>query len=258
MNDEVLYLDLRAKDCVAEAFLNGVPVARAGVGEPLRQSVPVEHHAIEGDNRLEIVLERPPAEPPPEPAPPPKVVCRLAFFRDGDNADSDAYGRTIAEIVLGRAQDWDHAHVVDVDPHLPGARPSWVDADVLTMTSELLDGVERVVAALGSALADGDQPALDALLAPLIDDYARAYPLMGRAGVLETNRRLLLYCRDGGARLVAAERSAWRLRLAARGRLVDLRRDDGGPLLSLVDAEGVETPYPALLARRAGALGVLR
>lgn len=260
MNDEILYLDLRAKDCVADAFFNGVPVARAGHGEPLRMSVPVEHHAVEGTNRLEILLGRGESEATSsnEDERPPKVVCRLVFFRDGDNADSDAFGRTIAEVILGRVEDWNRTHTADVVPHITGARPSWLDAETLTVTSELERDVERVIAELGRALAEGDQAALTTLFGAYVDDYARAYPQMGRAGVLETLRRLALYGRDGGARLAAPEPSAWQLRLAARGKVLDLRRKDGGPLLSLVDAEGVETPYPAMLARRGGAFWVLR
>ena len=266
---EVLYIDVRARHCVAEVFFNGVPASRLGEGRALRASIPVLHHTVGGSNRLEVVVEpRVIAslddaailheERKNESSSPPMVLARLTWFRDGTFADSDTEGRTMGEVLVYGHDAWKTRHVAEIDLGLTDARPAWADADVLSVTNELLDEAGSELERLREAIERGDAATVERITEPFIDDYARAYPEMGRAGLSLTHRRWLEAFVLAKGRAEIADRATWQPRLLAGGKLLDLRKKNGEPVMTLFEDGAPPLGYPALFAKRGASQWVLR
>ncbi len=226
--------------------------------------MPVLHHAVAGENALELRVSAVPAEDGEEATPSTlagaNALLRLVWFSDGQVTNSDLSGRIVAElrypppstIVPADAESAALDGKATLAAAVTPGRPSWMDAGVTNLSTALLDQLEPQFSALARVIERGDYDAFVAMWRPYLDDYARAYPEMGWRGVEKVHRGWLDEIAKEGGRVELAPRRDWIARLVGGGRLVDVRGEDGAPVITIVQGDRIACPYPALVGLAAG------
>ena len=267
--ERLLVLKLDAFGCEAEAWLNGVPLARVNAARE-RALVPIHEYTLAGINRLELVLWPQPAAPA-EPAPAPKqrvadgvqsAHLRILLPRIGHAVD-EASARTLAQL------DWTPAAkliytaplTLSQDVTLPVTFPRWRWLDVPTalpsaaLTRRALEFVQR----LGADLAAGVVDSFIAATRWRNDELAVAYQRQPDVDAARLRQHLLDRHAAHGLHWQPLEPDNFALRSLGGGRLLECLDGSGAPALqTLPDEFGQTFALPLRLAVLAENIYVLR
>lgn len=263
--ERLLVLRLDSIGVVAEALLNGVPLARSGPGSGA-VTVPIHEYTLSGANDLQLVIQ--PPRPGQTVAPAPLLSdgqrgasLRLLLPRIGQVAHPEN-ARTLAQI------DWAPAsgEVTEVPAtlrqtvDLPIAFPRWrwFDAPVVEEPETLRAQVATYLQGLALGLARGDPEPLVLAARLRFEELALAY----QRNVADEVGRLRLQVQHWHALapLVPPMPTAETLclRPLAGGRLLECLTPDGQPALQSPVAGGGRLGWPVRVAAIEGRLYVIR
>jgi hypothetical protein len=273
MIDTFYVLECTAEQCVAEFYLNGIPIMRRGVEGGEFCGVQVNHLLVDGDNILELT-----AFPGPVPS-----LSRWGEFGPRQRRGSTAaekikmslrkypFGATVggSEAEELARLEWqgspddvrERAFSLQTSADLGPmhGRWSWQDAPALTLDaaeqlelSELLDG-------LAAAIQVGDPGPFLAASETRIQETSRAYstdPAERRAMI---NRGIFVDAGAPGFTVAPLMPSDFDFRLCAEGRMVELIAKDWQPILRAgPDRQGCYSYYDMFVSRIDGAWQIVR
>lgn len=241
----LLLLQLDARACEAEAWLNGVAVARV---DPRRRraTLAIHEYVLAGDNRLALTIQA--ATSATDDAP---VGARLRLLL------ADRPASPLAQIDITPATEPRREETLRLPVRLPRWR--WLDAAPAIPTPALRQQAMALLADLARGLSAGDSAGFLAAVHLRTEELAAAYrhSLDSATGRL---REHLAGLHAGGALAwmpVQADRFV--LRPLAGGRLLDCLDTDGLPALRTVpDAQGRIHFFPLRLNAAKDRLHVLR
>lgn len=260
--DRLMVVKLVADGCAAEAWLNGLPMARVGPLAP--QAMVAAHEAVlEGPNRLELLVSvdggaaTPPAAPHDMAAHAHLLLPRLGAAIDEGQA------RTLADVAwscaAGERLALPTRQRCDAELPIRFPRWRWLDAPVLQPSPALAQHAYDFVAGLGRDLARGQTAGFLEATRLRTEELAAAYQ---RSAESETAR-----LREWLEHLYASQRLVWRplapqdmqTRLLAGGRLLECLGADGrAALTTMPDKEGAAVSLPLRLSLVEGRFYVLR
>lgn len=263
--ERLLVLRLDSVGVVAEAWLNGVPLARTGP-QPGAMTVPVHEYTLSGGNELELVIQPP---PPGQAAAPEPLLSdgqrgaslRLLLPRIGQRAHPEN-ARSLAQIdwapPAGEVTQVPAALRQTVELPIAFPRWRWLDAPPVADAMALLPEAAAYLQGIALGLARGDPEPLLAAARLRLEELAQAYqrPLADDAGRL----RLQLKQAHALAPLQPGMPKAdtLRLRPLAGGRLLECLTPAGEPALSCPRPGGGSLAWPMRLAHIEGRFYVLR
>lgn len=242
MIERLMVVRLQAQGCDAEAWLNGLPVARVTAAAP-DACVPVHEAALAGANRLELHVGAPSAGAS-EVRPAPHAMAARALLllpRIGAVVDESA-ARVLAAV------DWSCAagdsvglplrRTRDADLPIRFPRWRWADAPVVEPTPALTHAAYAFVTGLARDLGRGQTESFLAATRLRTEEIALAYQ---RSPESETTR-----LREWLEQLYASSALVWlplapedfQLRHLADGRLLECLRGDGRAVLTTVPDKG--------------------
>jgi hypothetical protein len=263
--ERLLVLRLESIGVVAEASLNGVPLARSSAAGGA-VTVPIHEYTLSGSNQLELVI----APPPPGGTAAPKPLLsngqrgaslRLLLPRVGQAAHPEN-ARTLAQI------DWAPlADEVTEIPHtlrqvvdLPIAFPRWrwLDAPLVPDPRELPGPAATFLQGLALGLLRGDCEPLMLAARLRFEELAQAYQRnpAEEAGRFRQQIQQLHAAQPLQPDMPAADTLL--LRPLAGGRLLECLRPDGQPVLQSPVAGGGSMAWPVRLAVIEGRFYVIR
>jgi len=265
--ERLMLLQLNALGCEAEAWLNGVLVARAGPARP-QVSVPVHEYALAGRNQLELVVGPNPFDQQDLTLrqfitrQPLAAVADILLPRMGAMAD-DQSARSLARVEWASEANQPvrlpHKQRLEVDLPLKFPRWRWMEAPLVEPTAAVKQQVLAFLQQLSLDLARGQTDSFMAATRLRSEELALAYQ---RDPQQELSR-----LRSQLERLYAAERMQWlplqladlKLRPLAGGRLLECLDADGEPALRTEpDENGATLALPLRLAIVEGKIYVLR
>lgn len=266
--ERLLVLRLEAVGCMAEAWINGVPVARVlgQPGTPGLASVPVHEYTVQGDNHLLLVAQPGPpgGSVPPQPvlADGQRAAClRLLLPRLAGVAHPGS-ARGLAQLDWAPAAD----AVVELPAqvsgtvNLPIAMPRWrwLDAPVIDDTPDLLPMVAKWLLEIALGLARGNAEPLVQASRLRLEELAQAYgrQLSHDVAALRQQVQQLHAAQPLQPLLPSVDNLL--LRRVADGRLIECLGRDGLPFLRSATAGGGSVAWPVRLAMVEGQAYVLR
>ena len=263
--ERLLVLRLEAVGCRAEAWLNGVPLVRAGGAQNV-VSWPVHEFTRTGANRIELVID-----PGPPGAPvvvEPRIAdgtawasLRLLLPRVGSAADP-ASARTLAQLdwALPEGEVYDSAVTLrqDVDLKISFPRWRWLDAPLIADSPTLKADVAAYLREIAIGLAQGNPEPLIQASRLRLEELALAYQrsLADDVARLRSHLQQLHAAQPLKPDLPTAAKLL--LRPVAGGRLLECLAPDGTALLQSVVAGGGRVSWPLRLAAVEGRFYVLR
>ena len=267
--DRLMVLKLQARGCGAEAWMNGLPVARLLPGQAT-VSVAVHEYALAGPNRFKLVLApeagaTPPVtpKPAPEPAARPCVASLHLLLPRMGNAVDEQHARTLAhaEAVLN-ADDGTSlplARLVDVDLPVGFPRWRWTEAPLVDTGPA---SHATVLAALNLIVQDllrGQTASFLAATRLRTEELALAYQREPAAETARLQAWLDALHQTGRATWQPLVAATLRLRAVADNRLLEGLGVDGAPALRTApDPDGNIIALPLRLALVDGRAHVLR
>lgn len=267
--DRLLTLKLDAIGCEAEAWLNGVSLARADAARP-RALVPIHEYTLAGANRLELVVWPHAVTAQPEDLPPPlrlkadgaaTASARILLPRMGNTVD-ESTSRSLAEIVWAppAGESFEPPVQLSQELQLPVSFPRWrwLDAPPVEVTPALRAQSAALVRQFGQEIAAGDLGNFFNATRLRSEELAVAYQRPQEAVAAQLRERLQAL---GSARAawVEVEPDELVLRRLAGGRLLELLGTDGQPALRTEpDETGTVHAFPLRVAAVEGRLYVLR
>jgi hypothetical protein len=269
--ERLLVLKLEAQGCDAEAWLNGIAVARVDPARP-RSVVPVHEYTLAGPNRLELVIFPRPATEPAEKAPPrqPCVATgqtahlRILLPRVGNPAEEDS-ARSLGQLDWTPAADIPFLAPLHLqqDVTLPVSFPRWrwLDAPplALPLAPEVHAQALAFVAGLAEDLGRGQTDSFMSACRLRNEELAVAYQRDPETERSRLREALLEGYAAQNLKWPAPEAEGFALRPLAGGRLLEALGPDGSPALqSAADAEGRRWALPLRLARVENRFYVLR
>lgn len=254
--DRLLVLRLRSHGVAAEAFLNGVPLARTprGGGDCC---VPVHEFVIAGANRLELVVDPPPLVPG---APPPAPVfgdgawhadAALLLPRVGQLA-SDTASRLLGQLNWACTDDEVFRPPVRLEQELdiPVRFPRWrwLDAPPITNVDDLRAPAAVFLQDVAIALSRGDPEHLITAAKLRFEELALAYQRTPAEDLARWRARVQLLHAQKAMRPELPTPESLNLRLVADGRLMECLGADGLPILRCARPDGSRVYWPMRLA----------
>ncbi|MBV8605541.1 MAG: hypothetical protein JO224_12715 [Pelomonas sp.] len=269
--DRLLTLKLDAIGCEAEAWLNGVPLARADAARP-RALVPIHEYTLAGANRLELVVwPHPRTARPEEPLPPLRLVAdghtsaslRILLPRLGNGVD-EASARTLAELHWAppAGQGYTAPVTLHEDVQIPVSFPRWRWLDAPPLPAGATAALRAQAAALleqfHGALSSGEISTYLTATRFRTEELALAYQRPAEEATARL-RGLFEGLHAAGRAWQAVDAEALVLRPLAGGRLHELLGADGEPALRTEpDEQGHVQAQPLRVAAVEGRLYVLR
>lgn len=257
MIERLLVIKLDVAECEAEAWLNGMPVLRAGPDDP-HAVVAVNEYTLAGNNRLDLCLW--PAAPGAAETPPLTVTAsgraaahvRLLLPRVGQPVD-EASARTLAEIPWAPAAGTTHEAPLwlTLDVSLPVGFPRWrwMDAPPIDAAQLRPQAVWDFLHPLAEALAAGDPDPYLAATRWRVEELAAAYQRDARDDLRLLRQQWLALHEAGGVRWAPLKPEDLVLRRVAAGRLLECLDTGGMPFLrTLPDELGRSQSLPMRLA----------
>ena len=264
--ERLLVLRLECQGCHAEAWLNGLPLARAG-GAQTVATLPVHEYAMAGQNDLQLLVHPPApgaADAPPEPRLSDGQAwasLRLLLPRVGSIAHP-ASARTVAQLDWAPPADevYEAPASVRKAVDLPIAFPRWrwLDAPLIAATPGLQREVAAYLLDIALGLARGNPEPLILASRLRLEELAAAYqrPLTDDVARLRQQVQALHAQQALKPELPAAGKLL--LRPVAGGRLIECLTPDGLPVLRSPVADGGLQAWPLRLAAVEGRFYVLR
>jgi len=268
--DTVIHAQIQAEGCTAELYVNGIPVSRIDPDRTPFESVAVEQHLIPGRNRIEVLVE---------PGPHPSVartegryadlgaataVGRLVRFADGVFAEPSR-GDVLVEVKFEPDPDHPGPRVfpasvsTEVDLGPANGRWAWQDAPVLELDEPTVAEAARVLDAIAAGYQSLSAQTLWALSELNIKDTLRAYPALDEAALRADLELILQHYGQKPERVHPRAADQHDFRVVAGGRMIECVDRDWKPSLRLKDPDDESAiPYPVLLARIDGRLGIVR
>ena len=263
--ERLLVMRLECLGCSAEAWLNGVPLARVGGPQSLA-TLPVHEYAIAGHNELELLVH-PPA-PGAAALPEPRLSdgqawasLRLLLPRVGSIAHP-ASARTVAQLDWAPAIDEVYEAPASmrkaVDLPIAFPRWRWLDAPLIAETPNLKKEAAAYLLEIALGLARGNPEPLILASRLRLEELAAAYqrPLADDVARLRQQVQALHAQQPLKPELPAPAKLL--LRPVAGGRLLDCLTPEGQPLLHSPVAGGGRHSWPLRLASVEGRFYVLR
>lgn len=262
--DRLLVLHLQASGCVAEAWLNGIPLARVTPERP-RLSLSVHEFTQSGQNRLELLIASNETELTSTQKPQPQLLRRALGvalrlqLQPCDGGDTKNLAQLDWAPEQGTRIEIPTRLVEEVLLPVSFPRWRWLDAPLIESTPALHQRVLDWLQALAFDLSAGQFDSFTAATALRTEELALAYQLTRETEAA----RLLAHLRQ----LHAADRLQWqaltantlRLRPVAGTRLVECLNTSGAPALqSLPDPDGQVVLFPLRLASVENRLYALR
>jgi len=264
--ERLMVIKLDAAGCTAEAWLNGLPVARVTPLAP-HAAVSVHEAALAGANRLELVIGPDDgtlaAAALLETAPHPMAAQVHLLLPRVNSWIDEAQARTLARL------DWSCAageplklpvrRLMDADLPIRFPRWRWLDAPVAHVTPGLAREVHDFVAGLARDLARGQTESFMAATRLRTEELATAYQRSPETEALRL--------RDWLDQMYASSCLVWQplapeelqLRPLAGGRLLECLGSGGRAALTTVpDKSGNTLALPLKLSVVEGAFYVLR
>lgn len=269
--ERLLIIKLDAVGCEAEAWINGVAVARVDAARP-RAMVPVHEFTLAGVNRLELVVwPRPAAEAAPKEAVPPLTLVsdghvsahlRVLLPRAG-NAIDEASARCLAQLdwapPAGQAYQAPVSMVQDVTLPVSFARWRWLDAPLAEPTPALHAQALALLQSLAHELSEGNVDAFIGATRLRTEELAAAYQQPHEEAVNRQREYLFGLHAAGRFEWLPLEAAGLFLRRLAGGRLLECLDASGeAALRTTPDASGRSHLFPIRLAAVEGKLYVLR
>lgn len=261
--ERLMVVKLKAQGCTAEAWFNGLPVARVDAAAP-ECVVPVHEAALVGSNRIELLIG-PDTEPgaPAEPATHAMAAqLQLLLPRTGTLID-EQQTRSLAQLDWATAGGEELAlpvrRVQEAELPIRFPRWRWMDAPVVEPTPALTLQAHAFISGLARDLARGQTESFLAATRLRTEELALAYQ---RSPEAETAR-----LREWLEQLYASSRLVWqpltvedlRLRRLAASRLLECRTASGRAALCTVpDKTGTVLALPLKLSVVEGRFYVLR
>lgn len=264
--ERLMVIKLFASGCTAEAWLNGLPMARVTPLAP-QFVVPVHEAALAGANRLELVVGpdsgAQDAAALPQTAPHDMAAqVHLLLPRMGHAVD-EGQVRTLAQLAWSCAAGEPLQLPVrcrqEADLAIRFPRWRWLDAPVAQPTPALTQQAHAFVAGLARDLARGQTESFMTATRLRTEELALAYQ---RSVESETAR-----LRDGLEQMYASSRLVWQplaveemhLRPLADGRLLECLGGDGrAALTTMPDKAGATVALPIKVSVVEGRFYVLR
>jgi hypothetical protein len=263
--ERLLVLRLESIGVVAEALLNGVPLARSGPTAGA-VTVPIHEYTLAGGNELQLIIQ-PPA-PGQAAAPQPLLSdgkrgasLRLLLPRVGQLAHPEN-ARTLAQIdwapPSGDVTDVPYTLREAVDLPIAFPRWRWFDAPVVTEPHELTGAVATYLQGLALGLARGDPEPLVLAARLRLEELAQAY----QRNLADDVGRLRLQIQQWHAQQplqpTVPTAATLLLRPLAGGRLLECLTLEGQPALQSPLAGGGRIAWPLRLATIEGRFYVIR
>lgn len=254
--DRLLVLRLRSQGVAAEAWLNGLPLARTpkGGGDCC---VPVHEFVIAGANRLELVID-PPSPLPSAPAPVPVVGDGTA------RADAALLLPRVEQLasehsarVLGQV-NWTSpdgevyrppvrlAQELDIPVRFPRWR--WLDAPKITDVESLRGAAAIFLQDIAIALSRGDPEHLVTTAKLRFEELSLAYQRPPADDLARWRARVQLLHAQKALRPELPTPESLHLRLVADGSLLECLGADGLPVLRCARPDGSRVYWPMRLA----------
>jgi hypothetical protein len=263
--ERLLILRLESIGVVAEAVLNGVPLARSGPAAGA-VTVPIHEYTLAGGNEVQLVLQPP---PPGQAAVPQPLLSdgkrgaslRLLLPRVGQAAHPEN-ARTLAQIdwapPSGDVTDMPCTLRQAVDLPIAFPRWRWFDAPVVTAPLELAAAAATFLQGLALGLARGDPEPLVLAARLRFEELAQAY----QRNLADDVGRLRLQIQQWHAleplQPTMPKADALLLRPLAGGRMLECLTLDGQPVLQSPLAGGGRVAWPIRLAFIEGRFYVIR
>ncbi len=276
MATETFYvLELRAEGCVAEFFLNDVPVIRRGDGDGLGRELngPHNHLLRPGRNELSVVIR--PGPRPSEALTGPggrrrwaplamaSATARLAAYPFGAVVGGPS-ARPLIELEWhspddGELRPWPQVIGGAADLGPLWGPPVWAEAPQLTLDGRTRAEVHGFLSDLHQALERHDWEAFFAASRPRLAQIERAYQLPGGSKEGHARKVFQADATREGFGFVAPDSDSYDLRLCGDGRLIECVGLDWQPLLkeNPLGDDGAQSQYDMFLAKLDGAWAIV-
>lgn len=275
MTETFYVLEAEAWGCVAEVYLNDIPIARRGEAEGIGAHLgrPINHLVLDGQNEVSLVVQ-------------PGATPSQAIEPRGRSAWSVLEGEAYAEVSLkryprraviggpdgeellsvrwdneddGLARVWPRSFAAAGPVETGTGRWAWEDAPELTLDEGLREEVLRVLDRLQRTLDGGNVVPFFDLSRVRLNEIERAFALV--PGKKEAHIRALVErdVRNPEFVLEPIDPAQIELRLCGRRRLVEVLGRDWLPPIRQEKREGKpQTTYEVLLAELDGDLQIVR
>lgn len=261
--ERLMVVKLQASHCGAEAWMNGLPVARLGPGQR-SVTVAVHEYAFTGPNRFQLVLApEAGATPPLLPAARPLFASLHLLLPRMGNAVDEQHARTLAhvEAVLAEGDPTPLPLSRPIDVELPVNFPRWRWTEAPPVDTGLAShqAVLAFVNALVQDLQRGQTASFLAATRLRTEELALAYQREPAAEAARLRAWLEALHADGRAAWQPVDAATLKLRPVADNRLLDCLGADGAPVLRTApDPDGNIVALPLRLALVDGRAHVLR
>lgn len=256
--DRLLVLRVRAQGVAAEAWLNGLPLARTprGGGDCC---VPVHEFVIAGDNRLELVID-----PPPVIGAAAGAASAAAYGDGAARADatlllprvgqvaSDQTARVLAQVAWSSPDGEVYrppvrlAQALDIPVRFPRWR--WLDAPPIADVDSLRGAAATYLQDVAIALSRGDAEHLIVAAKLRFEELALAYQRPLADDLARWRARVQLLHAQKALRPELPTPESLHLRPVADGRLLECLAADGLPALRSARPDGSRVYWPMRLA----------
>jgi len=268
--ERLLVLKVDAVDCEAEAFVNGVPLARVNAAGA-SVVVPIHEYTVAGHNQLQLVIWPRPAVTPATPALPtePRVAdgkrwaqLRVLLPRIGSPAD-ESTARSLAQLEWSppEGEAYQAPVVLLQDFGLPVSFPKWrwLEAPLCEATPMLHGLAVEFLQALSRDLAAGQSERFLSATRLRTEEIAVAYQRRPEDETQRLREHLFALHAESRLKFRPVTPEALVLRRIAGGRLLECLAADGGAALSTeADAQGRTVSLPLRVTAVDGKLYVLR
>lgn len=263
--DRLFVLRLDSVGVTAEAWLNGVPLARSGPAAGA-VTVAIHEYTMAGANELQLIIQPPPPGQAVAPAPllsdgQRGASLRLLLPRIGQLAHPEN-ARTLGQIdwapVAGEVTEVPATLRQTVDLPIAFPRWRWFDAPVLAEPRDLLASAATFLQTIALGLARGDPEPLVLAARLRFEELAVAY----QRNMADDVGRLRLQVQQAHAKAplqpAMPKADTLLLRPVASGRLLECLTPEGQPALHSPLAGGGRLAWPVRVAAIEGRLYVLR
>jgi hypothetical protein len=253
--ERLMVIKLDSAGCTAEAWLNGLPMARVTPQAP-HAVAPVHEAALAGANRLELVVgpdSGAAAAALPEHAPHAMAAQVHLLLPRMNSPVDEAQARTLARLEwtceAGDPMKLPLRRMMDADLPLRFPRWRWLDAPVVQVTPTLAQEIHAFVAGLARDLARGQTESFMAATRLRTEELATAYQRSPESEALRVREWLDQMYASASLVWQPLALDEMQLRPLAGGRLLECLGSGGRAALTTVpDKSGTTLALPLKLS----------